>query len=120
MEGKDLRIGNYLQDYNERLVVVSKYTFLNLEEYQSNQNTALIPVPLTEEWLIKFGFGDYGYGRWELSHFGNDKVGRHTLKLIYSGNGSNADDEIERGLNYVHDLQNWVFGKTGLDLTIKE
>ncbi len=68
----------------------------------------LEPIPLTEEWLVKFGFEGW------------DK-GDYTMNL------SNANfyklpiwQPLAKNIKHVHQLQNLYFALTGEELTIKE
>lgn len=83
-----------------------KFTYSQFNEF-------IKPIPLTEEWMLKFGFekdGDY----FSLGNF------HYHLPscLFYSGNdhvsGGNADAIIK----YVHQLQNLYFALTGEELQI--
>lgn len=82
------------------------------------------PIPLTEEWLLKFGFHDrsgqlanrMGYGIdvnsiIEIAWYkqGND------VRLQTKGSGYT----LNTGIAYVHQLQNLYFALTGNELTIK-
>jgi hypothetical protein len=62
MKQTELRIGNYVALPNNIVVKISREDFAiykgfaNIEDYN--------PIPLTEEWLLKFGFEkepEYGY-----------------------------------------------------------
>ena len=73
------------------------------------------PIPLTEDWLLKFGFkrssyndSRYDFGEWHIIFSKNDKpvfrvVGR---SIVYC--------------EYLHTLQNLIFALTGEELTINE
>ena len=69
------------------------------------------PIPLTEEWLERFGFeysdlnGDSGL--WKIPPF--QIYGKYN-QFIY---------EYALDVNYVHQLQNLYFSLTGEELTIK-
>ena len=69
------------------------------------------PIPLTEEWLLKFGFeysdlnGDSGL--WKIPPF--QIYGKYN-QFIY---------DYKLDVNYVHQLQNLYFALTGEELTIK-
>jgi len=66
------------------------------------------PIPLTEEWLLKFGFDDlgtYGYGR------GNFHICLHENEFYFSINNRKVF------IKHVHQLQNLYFALTGEELT---
>ncbi len=73
------------------------------------------PIPLTEEWLFKFGFHLDPYKNYELN---NVFIHRLTFTLdIFE------DDDwhhIPVKLKYVHQLQGLYFYLTGEELTIKQ
>jgi len=113
MKVTELRIGNLYfheptNDYDE----VRKNTFDLIERNPECYK----PIPLTEEWLIKFGFED------------NQKVkgvkyidGVIAIDCIRYGKGwCLANDEYHPNIKYVHQLQNLYFALTGEELTIKE
>jgi hypothetical protein len=70
------------------------------------------PIPLTEEWLLKFGFeysdlnGDSGL--WKIPPF--QIYGKYN-QFLY---------DYRLDVNYVHQLQNLYFALTGEELTIKK
>lgn len=83
----------------------------------------LEPIPLDEDWLLKFGFeiDDLGWGynhpswrkqgRWiDKKSLTSDKKLKHPFLRF----DSIAD------IYYVHQLQNFYFALTGQELTIKE
>ena len=134
MDAKELRIGNYILDY-EAEPEVSIYW--KVEEIQRLSNDKALnqtigvtyrkgscwtcdpePIPLTEEWLVKFGF--------ELE---DEKIYYHLdsyediyiTKTSYSFSIYNATHftNIKQGIKHVHQLQNLYFALTNEELTIK-
>jgi hypothetical protein len=82
---------------------------INLEEVK--------PIPLTEEWLFKFGFKFDGHCSWwknELIELTID-IGEDE----YSVFNDNGDYITLKGIKYVHQLQNLYFAIKGEELTIK-
>ena len=77
------------------------------------------PIPLTEEWLLKFGFEKSGGGLY-LTY--------ETFEMYYIngvlGLSARVSDPnegyIDTKIKYVHQLQNLHFALTGEELTIKE
>lgn len=68
------------------------------------------PIPLTEEWLIKFGFLKYA-GLYELN--------TGDFELIYNEDHISLDVEgqwLTLGVYHVHQLQNLFFALTGKEL----
>ena len=103
----ELRIGNWV-DYNDRVYQVDSGTFID----QSNNNC--MPIPITEEWLIKFGFDSNGDDNEYWVHDGmrnfsflNQGV---DFKVFDSG------DVTVCFIKYVNQLQNLYFALTGEEL----
>ena len=75
------------------------------------------PIPLTEEWLLKFGFD-----RHHKDYFNNvillKEIGEWDLKLYPQGEVSSAIP-MNIKIKSVHQLQNLYFALTGEELTIK-
>lgn len=118
LEAKDLRIGNLVQDYNERIVEVSAEILGHFNQLSMDQNTALISIPLTEEWLIKFGYN-------EVDDFYAKGYGVNGVSIIKWENYYNAFAyQLGKGYNKivkeVHQLQNLYSSLTGKELTINE
>jgi hypothetical protein len=116
MESNELRIGNYVDCYkkrhNEKFIEVE-----SIELYSINYDFCgyyvcdLIPIPITEDWLLKFGF---------------EKDSDLVNSLCKSGIWFNVKNMEAtylshklRKINYVHELQNLYFALTGEELTIK-
>ena len=135
MKASELRIGNYVNVPNyeqcpfridafehcsEKFIKVAQEVKLNGFEvhpitwYGDN----LQPIPLTVEWLLKFGFEKSGLWTYVIELQGN-------LKLVYYlgekgwsiGFKSYSDFS---NLYYVHQLQNLYFALIGEELTIKK
>lgn len=103
-EGCNILIDVYLQDGS----VKEGY---EIESYLCK------PIPLTEEWLLKFGFE-----KSNVYCFGNRKLiieslmgDRHSCRYRINLNESIWISE----LHYVHQLQNLYFALTGEELTFK-
>jgi len=104
MEANELRIGNFVEYNGFVRTIVS----LNL-----GTEVNALPIPLTEEWLLKFGFIkvlDYPCFRLE------------GLQIEFNGFdsqwGSGLLDE-KTVIKYVHQLQNLFFALKGKELTLK-
>jgi hypothetical protein len=114
MKANELRIGN--------IVLRKEFLHSNLENCRFDKivvthndinachiyNRHFEPIPLTEEWLFKFGFDDlgtYGYGR------GNFHICLHENEFYFSINNRKVF------IKHVHQLQNLYFALTGEELT---
>ena len=72
------------------------------------------PIPLTEEWLLKFGFTQCENEYWyEKGFFGISHEGCVNLQ----GRGNN-EFVAEAVIKYVHQLQNIYYALTGSELQI--
>lgn len=88
------------------------------------------PIPLTEEWLIKFGFdiNRLEVGCLKVSSYKTYE--EKELEIWNTDNGielmiNNEPNDIclffsLKNIKYVHQLQNLYFALTGLELSIKE
>tara|TARA_R110000796_G_C14364505_1_gene413233 strand:+ start:311 stop:688 length:378 start_codon:yes stop_codon:yes gene_type:complete len=125
MKAKELRLDNLIRHIalgdNVKVSQVTKYfisadgiTF-NLEEFE--------PIPLTKEWLLKFGF------EYKESDIYIIITGKFIIAVGSDGSYGlcNNKDSWDRGesfnnreiLNHVHQLQNLYFALTGEELEIK-
>ena len=110
-KGKPLQISGFMAD-----TVWFKY---GKNEYFSDLKN-IKPIPLTEEWLVKFGFYncDNSIDRW--FQISRDSL----LKIFVSANGDTflafyGDERIMK-IDYLHQLQNLYFALTNKELEISE
>lgn len=78
-------------------------------------------VPLTKEWLLKFGFKKTGFSRWtnyNLITYGYEFIFGQWDKVILNLSGQQGTNEIFITTKYVHQLQNLYFALTGNELTL--
>lgn len=108
VQANELRIGNLVIDsknYRITILSISKKGmcsgyFPELNDYGTEEIKLLKPIPLTEEWLVKFGFEK------ALDHEGFIKNGLSFFEGFLS-------NEQKHKLQYVHQLQNLYFALTG-------
>ncbi len=114
MEAKELRIGNLLLTDYDYLVEVE---FIHKNHFDCRElttgsfvvNGKYKPIPLTEEWLVKFGYrwtNGYGY--------------RFLKGWIKLKEGVWKSYDLEAEVKYVHELQNLYYALTKKELTIKK
>jgi len=113
MDEKELRIGNWIThpQNSNNYFQVNKDTFQHPDLYR--------PIPITEEWLLKFGFelkkvmmGGREYEGWVNFSFHIDtNYIENTLFYHWMG------DKIK--LKHVHQLQNIYFALTNEELKIE-
>lgn len=115
MKANELRIGNLVYETinrsNEKVVEISSLSDGHIA-WRPGRNTGhhahIKPIPLTEEWLEKFGFDDdnkRGVFRWIV----NPRIKGYYFFL---------HDRHIKTLEYVHQLQNLYFALIGEELTI--
>ncbi|OBW43505.1 hypothetical protein AB670_00034 [Chryseobacterium sp. MOF25P] len=140
MESKELRIGNFVSTSIDGTVIYIVEEIKMHGLFLSNQRSItdigevqyhnIHPIPLTEEWLIKFGFKNINlkyHGNVELiglylenidSHLTFDKNEWRLEQNEDWRDGGNHHDLPN--IEYVHQLQNLYFSLTGKELTLKE
>jgi len=120
MKASELRIGNLVYNKEENIVYVNT-NHLTLLLYGIENEFK--PIPLTEEWLLKFGLEDkktcFNLSRKEiLGHdFGDFAVSKYddTQMKVWRGHKYIGVCHVQ----YVHQLQNLYFVLTGEELTFK-
>jgi hypothetical protein len=121
MKAQDLRIGN-------KIFYRNKVTTVNWQELKWIQegNNNFQPIPLTEEWLLNFGFSttDYKNGYIGIDHKAGGiitdfvltyplVIGEFQKHFIWEHSKFKYNE-----LKYVHQLQNIFFALTNEELTI--
>jgi len=105
MKANELRIGNLV--YNPNLKEVRTLDILDIRDYAEQRLIKdFEPIPLTEEWLVKFGLMSI---KTELGFWNNGDA-------IYFSYGFEKSIELK----YVHQLQNLYFALTGEELKCNE
>ena len=111
MKANELRIGN---------LVYLWHNALEYSEFEANYTAirqihqgieAYTPIPLTEEWLLKFGFEKdcdiYTLGVYTM--YSDDNNDLYFCFFMYG--------DWEKKIEHVHQLQNLYFALTGEELT---
>ena len=117
MKANELRIGNWYTyaDYDGIVYRTIKEIKFNefgfLGDYDGVNFEICKPIPLTEEWLLKFGFEKHNKEYWYKDIFVGLDDNSFNLK---EGIGVYLTDVL-----YVHSLQNIYFALTGEELTLK-
>lgn len=116
MKTSELRIGNLVQ-YGGITAKVSHieksffYCESELIYFTKDGERGAKPIPLTDEWLLKFGFVKHRkYGYFYIDFFVVDLDKNYQFY---------CDIDIHIVLNHVHQLQNLYFALTGEELTFK-
>ena len=106
MEAQDLRIGNLVYHNGEIHETKGATIVYQKSTYKCE------PIPLTEEWLLKFGFEKETDDYWGTSNCDECFI-YEAKEKCYTGYINYVK------LNYVHQLQNLIFALTGTELEIK-
>ena len=124
MEAKELRIGNYVERHNKVTGVIDVVQVdggTPLLAFEGITTLKFNPIPLSEEWLLRFGFEniDSTYtidnDRFEFSFMFYD-----AWNLYYKEKKGFGCDEINlTGFWNIHQLQNLYFDLTGEELQLK-
>jgi hypothetical protein len=116
MEAKELRIGNFITSKSS-----STYWEINIDDLiLINENPShYLPIPITEEWLLKFGFIK------DAVLFSITENDEH--KSVFSIQYDNHLEVFKipitgfwYEIKYIHQLQNLYFALTNQELTLKQ
>ncbi len=119
----ELRIGNWINDISGNPTQVRGVGTNGIWISKSGPatETAFKPTPLTEEWMVKFGFLSVQIDHPAPNHLAFELNGLH-VKIYHTGeiaiwyNGHALIPHIHK---YVHQLQNLYFALTGNELELK-
>lgn len=122
MKPQELRIGNILNwqvgTSVQQGVVTSVSTTTIVIDHKSNfkenqgSSYRLIPIPLTVERLLKFGFKHQGGYLWKCKGLGEQRFIENHLTRAYFETFYHSHH-----IEYVHQLQNFYFAATDQELT---
>lgn len=122
MKESELRIGNLV--YDEQLEIVENVT-INIIQKISLKIEHYKPIPITEEWLLEFGFNKRNGERYCDMHEEFEECTYYhfnLLELHYNPELDYYTDNsfsVELKLDYVHQLQNLYFALTYEELTFE-
>lgn len=130
----ELRIGNlvYFLGNVHEIEGISKRLRPDVGHFQlsgieySQKGFHLKPIPLTEEWLVKFGFIEHEVVKclYNKTHNGFEIditiEGDNVLSVQLSSTNISGAYPNKELFKYVHQLQNLYFALTGEEFTIKE
>ena len=129
MKAKELRIGNYVnfkfhKDCGGVKGIEVFVSDLEIILQNNSKSEYYTPTPLTEEWLVKFGFdkGDdsYNFRGFCLENRNTDpflpELRKEKLKDSF---GAWCNNNFLTNIKHVHQLQNLYFALTNEELTIK-
>jgi hypothetical protein len=119
MKTNELRIGNWVEHNQPKR---GYYTTVQESTFSVNVEKLFKPIPITEEWLLKFGF-EKKYDTFEFNGLNVDGCVVHFSfdKWASEYEIENCDyTEVPSDIQHVHQLQNLYFALTGEELTIKK
>ena len=130
MKADELRIGNYLKGLQGDILEIEQIkkdcdNYIGYAVYFSNKDSSslihdleLQPIPLTEEWLLKFGFEffKHHYLGYDIFKKDNLLIAMMIVNVIFIDDYDTALAEIK----HVHQLQNLYFALTGEELILKK
>ena len=137
MKASELRIGNlvYVSD-NETNIIFKQITPINIHNLmhltgwdKSPIDIEFEPIPLTEEWLYKFGFTNIDKGDNDYITYADSNHDYYLQIDVRRKNGKylildNSFDDLRAfsmvDIMYVHQLQNLYFALTGKELEHEE
>jgi hypothetical protein len=124
IKAEELRIGNFFYpdvDGDAYAKITAKDI---LELYSDPLDDYYKSLPLTEDWLVKFGFEEYIDFGYKTGNF--DKVplcgftySINTNKVMIMHKGNNISHWLDIKIKYVHQLQNLYFSLTNQELEVK-
>ena len=123
LQAKDLRIGNWIfKDKHFQINGVNigrAYNYIIDNDRDEYEIENIKPIPLTEEWLLKFGFErDVSDLIIEINNH-SELSFDEDLDCYLSIDNGHEWNSTDINIKYVHQLQNLYFALTGEELTIK-
>ena len=129
MKAKELRLGNLIYvkyDGINPQTKIRKVSLATISEVTRDGNDiSYKPIPLIEEWLLKFGFKKASQQDSSYSRLSVNLDNYHILEYskidncVHITNTQDCYYNIETSAEYVHQLQNLYFALMGEELIIK-
>lgn len=122
MKAEELRLGNLVNEKGD-IVPIGFRSFQYMKENESLFFDWVKPIPLTEKWLLKFGFFLNNRNEYAMIQRGFTSAIVITTKNDYDYFlfewYINMDEKITLStVETVHDLQNKIFALTGEELEL--
>lgn len=122
IQANELRIGNLIsfkESIDDIICIIATTNNVRLNKKRGIPVSInyLRPIPLTEEWLVKFGFKNKSKTLFEKNFYEKRifSIVQHGFTKKFCFPAQNGVTEIK----YVHQLQNLYFALTGKELEIK-
>lgn len=111
---KELRIGNWVICEKTQIYVTGQ-VIQQVDEHEMN----ITPIPLSEEWLLRFGFVEKTEHNSINGSFWTGMLGEIPIRFYKPNDVAISVADRKRYVHYVHQLQNLYFALTGNELTVK-
>jgi hypothetical protein len=114
IKANELRIGNkvFLKSLNKIYTIECGFDIEKIEDGDD-----ALPIPLTEDWLLKLGFEKTMTWTYTIDLLGSLKLVYYLGEKGWSLGFKNYSDFSN--LKYLHELQNLYFALTGKELEMK-
>ena len=109
MKASELRLGNWYDHHGTPKQVTPSV----IEDVWEAKRIWCKPIPITEEWLLRFGFEDTGCLRFKKGIWDVAFMSDSTIYFRF-------DEQNIAELKHVNQLQNLYFALTGEELTIQQ
>jgi len=131
MKAQELRIGNYVNGIYSEGEFIGEVLTVDLEGCLIDTNSIGIydltslknikPIPLTEKWLVKFGFEKVREDAFDIQYkyFLENKNTFRVIGKSVSIRSGLSGITISTNIEHVHQLQNLYFALTGEELKTK-
>lgn len=127
MNTNELRIGNLVNISEEDKVITGIMkggVYFGEHGFCANIIDFIQPIPLTEEWLLKFGFEHHKADKSDVYKLNKFIYAVYVNEGKFKGkrffNVLNISFKDFERLKYVHQLQNLYFALTGEELKLKD
>jgi hypothetical protein len=134
MKAIELRIGNLVNaidtttnelcEMNYRVTTIApNYVYVTAVTEITKGEDELIPIPLTEEWLLKFGFNEITHRdirSFLIQSLRADLLYQPNTKRVFSFSEVDGNTWCLRTVKEVHTLQNLFYSLTGEELKTKQ
>jgi len=126
MKATELRIGNLVMGNTQIHIENIMENMINIiiwettGGYSGDKLDDISPIPLTEEWLLKFGFVTLSFGDTErvLDIKGSSFIIEFFESTGFYHYSGGEGVKLSVAIQYVHQLQNLVFALTGEELSL--
>jgi hypothetical protein len=124
MKTNELRIGNYLNGKQGRVIVTEIRTNNSVKIHDNTSSfyveICLTPIEITKEWLLKLGF-EYSnfYNNYKIKagqYYNSVRYDYEDCEWCYNNDSSDAGCYYVTSIKYVHELQNLYFALNGEEL----